>query len=91
MTGPGTATISNLGSLWSGCVLPILNPPQSVILGCGRVQRRAVVHADQLAVRHACTLSLTFDHRVTNGGPAVRLLDRMARLMGDEVQLAGLV
>ena len=38
-------------------------------------------------MRHACTLSLTFDHRVTDGVPAARLLDEMARLMSDAVQL----
>jgi pyruvate dehydrogenase E2 component (dihydrolipoamide acetyltransferase) len=70
---------------------PILNPPQSVILGCGRVIRRPVVHAEQLAIRHVCTLSLTFDHRVADGVPAAGLLDQMARLMCDEVVLDGLV
>jgi pyruvate dehydrogenase E2 component (dihydrolipoamide acetyltransferase) len=86
----GTATISNLGAHGVDAFSPILNPPQSVILGCGRVLRRPVVHADQLAVRHVCMLSLTFDHRVTDGVPAARLLDQMARFMSDEVQLDAL-
>jgi pyruvate dehydrogenase E2 component (dihydrolipoamide acetyltransferase) len=87
----GTATITNLGAYGVDAFSPILNPPQSVILGCGRVIRRPVVHADELTVRHVCTLSLTFDHRVTDGVPAARLLDHMAQLMVDEVQLDGLV
>ncbi|MDQ6671842.1 MAG: 2-oxo acid dehydrogenase subunit E2 [Chloroflexota bacterium] len=87
----GTATITNLGAHGVDAFSPILNPPQSVILGCGRVIRRPVVHADELTVRHVCTLSLTFDHRVTDGVPAARLLDQMARFMADRVQLDGLV
>jgi pyruvate dehydrogenase E2 component (dihydrolipoamide acetyltransferase) len=87
----GTATISNLGAHGVDAFSPILNPPQSVILGCGRVIRRPVVHAEQLAIRHVCTLSLTFDHRVADGVPAAGLLDQMARLMCDEVVLDGLV
>jgi pyruvate dehydrogenase E2 component (dihydrolipoamide acetyltransferase) len=87
----GTATISNLGAYGVDAFSPIINPPQSVILGCGRLLRRPVVHAEQVTVRHVCTLSLTFDHRVTDGVPAARLLDEMARLMSDEVQLDGLV
>jgi pyruvate/2-oxoglutarate dehydrogenase complex dihydrolipoamide acyltransferase (E2) component len=55
------------------------------------VIRRPVVHADQLTLRRVCTLSLTFDHRVTDGVPAARLLEPMARFMADEVQLDGLV
>jgi len=87
----GTATITNLGAYGVDAFSPILNPPQSVILGCGRVLRRPVVHAEQLSVRHVCTLSLTFDHRVTDGVPAARLLDQMAHFLSDEVLLNGLV
>ena len=61
------------------------------VLGCGRIVRRPVVYADQLALRHVCTLSLTFDHRVTDGVPAARLLDQLARFISDEVALDGLV
>jgi pyruvate dehydrogenase E2 component (dihydrolipoamide acetyltransferase) len=87
----GTATISNLGAYGVDAFSPIINPPQSVILGCGRVIRRPVVHADQLALRHTSTLSLTFDHRVTDGVPAARLLDQLARYMADAPALDGLV
>jgi len=80
----GTATISNLGNHGVDAFTPILNGAQSVILGIGRIVRRPVVRNNELAIGHTCILSLTFDHRVTDGAPAALLVDAVARRMNDE-------
>jgi pyruvate dehydrogenase E2 component (dihydrolipoamide acetyltransferase) len=79
----GTATITNLGAHGVDVFTPILNPPQSAILGIGRIVKRAVVVDDHLDMRSTCTLSLTFDHRVVDGVPAAQLLGSVTRLMND--------
>jgi pyruvate dehydrogenase E2 component (dihydrolipoamide acetyltransferase) len=79
----GTATITNLGAYGVDVFTPILNPPQSAILGIGRIVKRAVVVEDHLDMRSTCTLSLTFDHRVVDGVPAAQLLGSVAMLMND--------
>jgi pyruvate dehydrogenase E2 component (dihydrolipoamide acetyltransferase) len=79
----GTATITNLGAHGVDIFTPILNPPQSAILGIGRIVKRAVVVDDHLAMRSTCTLSLTFDHRVVDGVPAAQLLGSVTSLMND--------
>lgn len=90
MTG-GTATITNLGGYGVDSFTPIINPPQSVILGIGRILQRPVVRDEQLTVGQTCVLSLTFDHRAADGAPAAQLLDLVANLMADEERLAALV
>lgn len=80
----GTATITNLGGYGIDAFTPILNPPQSVILGIGRIAPRAVVRDGGLGVGQTCVLSLTFDHRVADGVPAAQLLDAIVRRMSDE-------
>ncbi|MBI4496511.1 MAG: 2-oxo acid dehydrogenase subunit E2 [Chloroflexi bacterium] len=79
----GTFTLSNLGPQGIDVFTPILNPPQAGILGVGRVAERPVVRDGQLTVRPTVWLSLTFDHRVTDGAPAARFLQRVADLLHD--------
>jgi pyruvate dehydrogenase E2 component (dihydrolipoamide acetyltransferase) len=86
----GTCTLSNLGATGVDAFTPALNPPQSCILGVGRIQPRLVVRAGAPAVADTCVLSLTFDHRVTDGVPAAGVLETIARLMNDETYLAQL-
>ena len=74
-----TATISNLGGHHIDGFTPILNGPQAVILGIGRIAEKPVVREGRLAVGHTCTLSLTFDHRIGDGVPAARFLDSLVR------------
>jgi pyruvate/2-oxoglutarate dehydrogenase complex dihydrolipoamide acyltransferase (E2) component len=83
----GTATISNLGGAGIDAFTPILNPPQSCILGIGRIVQKPVVRNGNLTVGRTCVLSLTFDHRVCDGVPAAQVLDRIASLMNDDEQL----
>ena len=87
----GTSTITNLGGFGVDSFTPILNLPQSSILGIGRILPRAV--SDGGIIREVPTvwLSLTFDHRVTDGVPAAQMLDSIARQMNDESYLQGLL
>ena len=73
----GTFTISNLGSFDIDAFTPILNLPQAAILGVGRIIEEPVIRNGQLAVGKTITLSLTFDHRVLDGAPAARWLQRL--------------
>ena len=76
----GTFTISNLGMYEIDAFTPIINPPQCAILGIGRIVARPVVideETEEVAVRKMLTLSLTFDHRLVDGGPAARFLQRI--------------
>lgn len=70
-----TFTISNLGAYGIDAFTPIINPPQCAILGVGRIVKKPAVYQDQVVPRHLVALSLTFDHRVVDGGPAARFLN----------------
>ena len=87
----GTVAITNLGNYGVDAFTPIINPPQSAILGIGRVLQRAVVREGQLTARRTCVLSLTFDHRVADGAPAAQLLDAISSKLEDEGRLRGLL
>lgn len=73
----GTFTISNLGMFGVDSFTAIVNPPEACILALGRIADRAVVVDGALAVRSTMTLSLTYDHRILDGAPAARLLQRI--------------
>lgn len=81
----GTFTISNVSMLGVDGFTPILNPPETAILGVGRALDKAVVVNGQIAVRKMMTLSLTFDHRVVDGAPAMRFLRALADYLEDPV------
>jgi pyruvate dehydrogenase E2 component (dihydrolipoamide acetyltransferase) len=70
----GTFTITNLGMHGIDWFTPILNPPESGILGVGRIIRKPAVVDDQILAREMMGLSLTFDHRVVDGAPAAEFL-----------------
>jgi pyruvate dehydrogenase E2 component (dihydrolipoamide acetyltransferase) len=88
-TAGGTATVTNLGGYGIDAFTPVLNPPQALVLGVGRIRVAPVVEDGALAVGKTMVLSLTFDHRVTDGAPAARLLDAIAKSLGDVKQLEG--
>jgi len=85
----GTFTITNLGMLGVEGFTPVINLPECCILGVGRMVRKPVVidNEDQVAVRPTMTLSLVFDHRVIDGAPAARFLDRIAQLVEEPLLL----
>ena len=73
MTG-GTFTISNGGVFGSLNGTPIVNPPQSAILGMHSIQKRPVVIGDQIVPRPMMNVALTYDHRLVDGREAVTFL-----------------
>ncbi len=75
----GTFTITNLGAFGVEAFTPIINPPESAILGMGRIARLPVMDGDRVVPRDRMTLSLTFDHRVVDGAPAARFLQRLGQ------------
>jgi pyruvate dehydrogenase E2 component (dihydrolipoamide acetyltransferase) len=86
----GTATVSNLGAHGVDAFTPVLNPPQSAILGVGRIAARPVVEEARVVAGASCVLSLTFDHRVADGAPAAELLAAVAARMNDAAYLDAL-
>ena len=79
----GTFTITNLGNFGIDAFTPIINPPESAILGVGRILKKPVVHDDEIVVRSMLTLSLTFDHRVIDGAPAAQFLQTVSAYIQD--------
>ncbi len=78
----GTFTISNLGSFGADAFTPIVNPPQCAILGVGRIVDKPVAVSGRVEVRPMLWLSLTFDHRIVDGAPAARFLQRLGERLG---------
>jgi pyruvate dehydrogenase E2 component (dihydrolipoamide acetyltransferase) len=72
--GGGTFTVSNLGEFGVDAFTPIINYPECAILGVGRVHSEPAVVDGEIRPRALVTLSLTFDHRCTDGAPAARFL-----------------
>ena len=73
----GTFTITNGGVFGSLLSTPILNPPQSAILGMHTIQKRPVVVDDQIVIRPMMYLALSYDHRLIDGQGAVQFLVRV--------------
>jgi 2-oxoglutarate dehydrogenase E2 component (dihydrolipoamide succinyltransferase) len=73
----GTFTISNGGVYGSLLSTPIINPPQSGILGMHAIQDRPVARDGQLAIRPMMYIALTYDHRIVDGREAVIFLKRI--------------
>jgi 2-oxoglutarate dehydrogenase E2 component (dihydrolipoamide succinyltransferase) len=73
----GTFTITNGGIFGSMMSTPILNPPQSAILGMHSITKRAVVVDDQIVIRPMMYLALSYDHRIIDGKEAVSFLVRI--------------
>ena len=85
----GTFTITNLGMFDIDAFTPVMNPPELAILGVGRIQPKPVVIEGEVVVRQMVTLSLAFDHRLVDGAPAARFLQRIKRLMENPYLLLG--
>ncbi len=82
LTG-GTFTISNGGVFGSLLSTPIINPPQSAILGMHKIEKRAVVVDDAVVVRPMMYLALSYDHRIIDGREAVTFLVRVKECIED--------
>jgi pyruvate dehydrogenase E2 component (dihydrolipoamide acetyltransferase) len=77
----GTFTITNLGMYEIDAFTPIINPPECAILGVGRIVPRPVGVNGQVVLREMMALSLSFDHRLVDGAPAARFLQRIKTLI----------
>jgi pyruvate dehydrogenase E2 component (dihydrolipoamide acetyltransferase) len=85
----GTFTLTNLGMYDVDAFTPVINLPEAAILGVGRIQAKPVVREGQVVVRQMLTLSLVFDHRLVDGAPAARFLQRIKQLVENPYLLLG--
>jgi pyruvate dehydrogenase E2 component (dihydrolipoamide acetyltransferase) len=85
-----TISVSNTGSYGSEAGTPLLNPPNAVTVALGLIAPRALVIDGEVQARPACTLSLTFDHRVLDGAAVGRALTDLVDLLQDPVRLRDL-
>ncbi len=86
MTG-GTFTITNGGVFGSMLSTPIINPPQSAILGMHKIVDRPIVEQGAIVVRPIMYLALTYDHRIIDGSEAVQFLVVIKELLEDPARL----
>jgi pyruvate/2-oxoglutarate dehydrogenase complex dihydrolipoamide acyltransferase (E2) component len=78
-----TIAVSNTGSYGSESGTPILSPGTSVTIAMGRIASRPLVVGDEVVARPACTLSITFDHRVLDGAAVGRAANQLVALLQD--------
>ncbi len=86
LTG-GTFSISNGGVFGSLMSTPILNPPQSAILGMHKIEKRPVVVNDQIVIRPMMYVALSYDHRLIDGEHAVKFLVAIKEMVEDPARL----
>ncbi len=84
----GTFTITNGGTFGSMLSTPILNPPQSGILGMHNIVKRAVVIDDNIAIRPIMYLALSYDHRVVDGKEAISFLVHIKKRLEDKASFS---
>ena len=85
----GTFTITNLGAMEIDIFTPIVNAPETGVLGVGRISPRPAVVRDEIQVRTMMFLSLTFDHRVIDGAPAAEFLRGVKRALEEPQSTLG--
>lgn len=83
----GGFTITNGGIYGSLLSTPIINPPQSGILGMHKIEKRAVVIEDQIVIRPMMYLALSYDHRIVDGKEAVTFLVRVKECIEDPARI----
>ncbi|WP_077704469.1 dihydrolipoamide acetyltransferase family protein [Virgibacillus dokdonensis] len=76
-------TITNIGSAGGQWFTPVLNYPEAVILGIGRIAEKPVVRDGEVVVAPVLALSLSFDHRIIDGATAQHALNQIKRLLSD--------
>lgn len=83
----GTFTITNGGVYGSMLSTPIINPPQSAILGMHKITERAVVEKGQVVVRPVMYVAMSYDHRIIDGSDSVQFLVTIKELLEDPARL----
>jgi pyruvate dehydrogenase E2 component (dihydrolipoamide acetyltransferase) len=82
-----TFSVTNLGMYGIDAFTPIINPPESAILGVGRINEKLVRVPPGAEWRHVMTLSLTFDHRTVDGAPAAAFLQTIGKHLENPAEL----
>ncbi len=85
----GTFTITNLGQFDIDAFTPVINLPEAAILGVGRIQDKVVAYHGEIKIRKMITLSLVFDHRLNDGAPAARFLQKIKQYIENPLLLLG--
>jgi pyruvate dehydrogenase E2 component (dihydrolipoamide acetyltransferase) len=83
----GTFTVTNLGGIGGTAFTPIVNYPETAILGISRVQKQLEPTTDAPSERLMLPLSLSYDHRVINGADAARFVVKLSRMLSDFFEL----
>jgi len=83
----GTFTITNGGVFGSLLSTPILNPPQSAILGMHAIQKRPMAVGDKIEIRPMMYVALSYDHRLIDGRESVSFLVRVKEYLEDPARL----
>ena len=86
LTG-GTFTVSNLGMYGIDAFTPIINPPETAILGIGRIVEKPVAVVGRVCAQPTCVMSLTLDHRVIDGSDGAMFLMRLRELVEDPISI----
>ena len=76
-------TITNIGSVGGQWFTPVLNYPESAILGIGRIQEKPIARNGEVVIAPVLALSLTFDHRIVDGAAGQQALNQIKRLLND--------
>lgn len=82
-----TCTISNIGSAGGKWFTPVINQPDSAILGVGRIGEQAIVRNGEIVAAPVLALSLSFDHRLIDGATAQRAMNKLKRLLSEPQRL----
>ncbi|MCL5935257.1 MAG: 2-oxo acid dehydrogenase subunit E2, partial [Firmicutes bacterium] len=85
----GTFTVSNLGMFGAEGFTPIINPPETAILGIGRMIEKPALDEESVLRKNFVTLSLSFDHRAVDGAPAARFLKYIKELIEEPFEQFG--
>ena len=80
LTG-GTFTITNLGMYGVDVFIPIINPPETAILGVGRIAEKLTLVDNQVKIQPVMQLSLSYDHRIVDGAPAAQFLQKVKQVL----------
>ncbi|SFG38439.1 dihydrolipoamide acetyltransferase family protein [Sporolactobacillus nakayamae] len=83
----GTCTISNIGSEGGQWFTPVINQPESAILGVGRISEKAIIRDGEIVAAPMLALSMSFDHRLIDGATAQRAMNKIKRLLIDPQRL----
>lgn len=82
-----TFTVTNYGSIGGLFGIPIINYPESAILGIGRIVKKPIIQDDEIIIAHVLPLSLSYDHRIIDGASGARFLNLISKLLMDPEML----